>query len=544
MKTKLLHHIIILLYIVLLPCCTSKDAIFPEETAIPDIQTKSLLYNSASDSLFFFVDGDCWIKPQKDPYKFCYFEAAIKQYKQNESLDKAPVLLPTHYALIIYPKSEEELCWIMKKDGVKVSYVPFGFAPVADNKVPDTVMSQQSQRIYNKHTNPVPGMPVMYVVWPIGMSLPDGLECHIEYEAFLPDYSNANELVSFDELRSIERLAIEIANPSMDEARGQSYRTLSALIRNSDNLLGSPVPVGNLKIRVQYGLNIIDNYTQSNGSLSVSGTLNDNASVYIVFENDRWRLSRKGSFFAYSLLLGSLTDIWPYNSYVYSPILNHNYLTVHRAAQYFFHDNDYLTVPQYNYSLRINMNEKVGGGNNYFTFVFGSPLIEYGDFWASDSGHYFFSAIHEMAHFYHYLQKGSNENAYHAAHQLIKESLADFIAWHLSRNYYMLLNGGLFDPYWDYSLGGLRQTWEYTSGSYYSPLFIDLMDDYNQYYHNSNYNDDPITDMPFTSITNIAVQNDSWSAVKSALQGKVGQYFTQTELNTFVVPYDLFISLE
>lgn len=529
--------------------CSSMVEVTPEIDEDPIISTKSFVDSSCSDSLFYYTDEACWIKPQNDPYKFSFFQAAATQYlsEHKNTTSHYTSISPTHYALIVYPKNELDVNRIIMTKGIKISYIPFGFSAVPENEVPMPVKNDREERTFNKHSNPVSNMPVMYVVWPINLSIPNDIEYIIDYEAFLPNYTEAKTESEREELLNIEKRAIEIAtsDPSGASSRGQSYRTLRALIKNSDNLLGTPIPVGNLKIRVQYGLNIIDNYTLSNGNVTITGNINDNASVYIVYENDRWRLSRKGSLFAYSLLLGKLTDIWPYNSYIYSQTQTHNYLTVHRAANYFFHDNALVSVPQTNYSLRINMNEELNPDNSYFTFVLGSPKIEFSDFWAFSSGDYFSAAIHEMAHFYHYLQKGSNYSSYDSVHHLIKESFAEFVAWRLSRDYYTDKNGGVYNTSWDNALCGLRQLWLPTDSSYYSPLFIDLMDDYNQYeekYPIHTYNNDPISGMPFMAITNIAVQNNNWESVKSALSNKVGFYFTLSDYNTFIAPYNTYFN--
>ncbi len=547
MSSLLTRYFSILLCLTVLFGCSPIVSIVPEDDDSPLAITKSSVADLGRDSLFYYTDEACWIKPQADPYKFIYFQTAATQYFsecKTTSLKNSEIS-PTHYALIVYPKSESEVNRIMNIDGIKISYIPFGYSPVSDDEVPISLKTNASQLEFRKHTNSTTNMPVMYVVWPINISIPDDIDFHIEYDAFIPDYTNLNEY-EFEELLCIEKRAIEIAtsNESGECSRGQSYRTLHALIKNNDNLLGSPVPVGNLKIRVQYGLNIIDNYTQQDGSVTISGNINDNASVYIVYENDRWRISRKGSLFAYSLLLGKLTDIWPYNSFVYSQTQTHNYLTIHRAANYFFHDNPFLSAPQTNYSIRINMSEVVAA-DSYFTFVLGSPKIEISDFWANNSGYYFSTAIHELGHFYHYLQKGSNYSSYDSVHKLIKESFAEFVTWCLSRYYYTQLNGGVYNTSWDNPLHGLRQIWLPTDSSYYSPLFIDLMDDYNQYEERPpihTYNNDQISDMPFMAITNIAVQNNNWDSVKNALLSKVGIYFTFSEYNTYIAPYNTYFS--
>ena len=549
MRKKNSHTVIpaVLVQIALLlqGCITSK-IITPEDEKPSIIQTKGSCETHSKDSLFYYPESDCWIKPQADPYNLCYFVSAAKQYYSEQSSSSARIKpSATHYALTVYPKNESEINQLLSFDGVNLSYVPFGYERLSDDVVPSSMKGNAMCYTYPFRPNPNIGMPVMYVVWPTEIPIPDNIEYNIEYEAFLPDYSQASIDGTHNELYEIENIAIGIANPltKLEAVRGRSNRTLSGRIMNSDNLLGISVPVGNLKIRVQYGLNIIDNYTASNGNVTISGNINDNASVYVVYDNDRWRISRKGSLLAYSLLLGKVSDFWPGSNSFYQPTLSHTYLTIHRAANYFFNDS-IIVVPSCNYSIRINMNEIVADKHSYFTFVLGSPVIELSNFWAFNNGHHFYSAIHELTHFYHYLEKDSI-SLYNSVDQLIQESFAEYFAWHFSREYYTQKNGGVYNTSWDWHLGDSAQSWLYTGSSYYSPLYIDLEDDFNQYLEKSplyTYNNDPISGLGLLTITVLAIQNDNWAALKSALSELIGTYYTQAEYNAFITPYDAYFN--
>ena len=528
--------------------CISRVELLPEQAVDSTLHTRAYL-DEECNSLYYYEDGACWIKPFEDPYKVDYFVKARDRYYSEQkvlSSDKIDIF-PTHFALTLYPKSENDINLIMSMEDIKVSYIPFGFECISEEYVPTSIKSKTACNTYNNRLSPYSNMPVMFVVWPVELSLPEKIDYQVEYEGYLPDYAEAIKGGYYRDLQEIESIAIELAQSNQKEevTRGQSYRTVSGRIKNSDNLLGGSVPVGNLKIRVQYGLNIIDNYTSNNGYITISGSINDKASVYVVFENDRWRLSRKGSLLAYSLLLGKLTDLWPSNNLFYEPTLTHNYLVVHRASNYFFNDIA-IIVPPCNYSIRINMNEKYEPNNSYFTFVLGSPKIELSYFWAYNNGTFFYKAIHELAHFYHYLERDSIISSYNSVHQLIKESFAEFFAWYFSREYYKQMNGGVYNSSWGYNLGDTKQSWLYTDNSDYSPLFIDLIDDYNQYYERTplyTYNNDPISDMGLVTVTYIALYNNDWESIKGALYDRIGIDYTSTQYYTFIAPYDNYFSL-
>lgn len=90
-----------------------------------------------------------------------------------------------------------------------------------------------------------------------------------------------------------------------------------------------------------------------------------------------------------------------------------------------------------------------------------------------------------------------------------------------------------------------RQSWWKTDGStaYYSPFYIDLSDTFNQYsYYGNSYNPDPISNVPHYVIQEIGTASSDWSAYKAKLQQYAGQHYTNTELNSFVAPYDYWFS--
>ncbi len=79
---------------------------------------------------------DAWMVPQADPYTLANFQAAYDKLAAGTSvqtLSKAQAaeftpakkLKPTHYALKIYPKTEEEQRRVEMMNDVQVAYIPF-----------------------------------------------------------------------------------------------------------------------------------------------------------------------------------------------------------------------------------------------------------------------------------------------------------------------------------------------------------------------------------------------------------------------------------
>ena len=162
-------------------------------------------------------------------------------------------------------------------------------------------------------------------------------------------------------------------------------------------------------------------------------------------------------------------------------------------------------------------------------------------------GHVFATVCHEMGHYSHYMYKNSRL-AYDSMHSLFKESFADYVAWVLSHNYYAEKTGLI--PYgslgWDNDFLCDNQTWKKNDSgdaSYYSPLFIDMIDDNNQYYtqgDGDDYNYDVLNNIPHSLIKSLVTDNRTWSQIKAQMQDYVGVYFQQAEYNSFITPYNYY----
>lgn len=76
----------------------------------------------------------------------------------------------------------------------------------------------------------------------------------------------------------------------------------------------------------------------------------------------------------------------------------------------------------------------------------------------------------------------------------------------------------------------------------YSPLFIDLTDDYNQLADDVYYPDDEIKNVPASVIWSIVSTSESWTVYRWKLQSYVGtgagKYYTSTEFNNWIENFD------
>lgn len=72
------------------------------------------------------------------------------------------------------------------------------------------------------------------------------------------------------------------------------------------------------------------------------------------------------------------------------------------------------------------------------------------------------------------------------------------------------------------------------------PLFVDLVDTLNQSSLNSYCNNDQISISSSVHyyIRQMAAQCKTWGDIKSTLSSFVGLYYTQSEYNSFIAPYN------
>jgi hypothetical protein len=138
---------------------------------------------------------------------------------------------------------------------------------------------------------------------------------------------------------------------------------------------------------------------------------------------------------------------------------------------------------------------------------------------------------------------------------LLKESWASYVGWYLGELYYSklgytepMINGLIYDHTNDYYqglTGQARQYWERThteeQNGNYSPLLIDLIDDFNQAVHGSGtLNYDAVSNIPRAVIYKIANEARTWEDCRNILDNYIGTYYTSSEFAEFVYPYDFY----
>ena len=479
------------------------------------------------------------MKPEPDPYEISIIrQAADIVGRQN---GRSITISPTHYALKVFPRDESELNALIIDDNLKINYIPFNYSlvPLKDQEkierqsIIDTCYFQSESKYFIDYGEGNTPLPVLYLAWPVNKPLPLNYDYQIEYEAFIPESTEDDPLVN-----RIEQEAINISMTS----RGSSYRTITGRILDDDDLLVNFVNVKNLRLRLQYGLSTLETYTDQNGCFSFTGNINDNASLQIFFENSKWRIS-KNSLFSWTVGLGKVSELWT-SSGQHVEYLNHEALTIHRAANFFYNGGHGITTPESSYSLRINMKtqDRIG----YFqSSPIASPCIHISNNTTNNhEGKIFANVVHELGHFNQYQVLGGH-SAFSAVHKTLRESFACYVSWYLSPLYYTEADFGNFDPGWDNTFEQNFQTWGLnwvSSAIDYTPIFIDLADSYNQWETNHSYIKDSVFDTPHWYIYSVAVDKQSWAELRVALKNYIEACYSTSVFNDYVAIYDIYFA--
>ncbi|WP_278937649.1 hypothetical protein [Alistipes putredinis] len=140
-------------------------------------------------------------------------------------------LKATHYALKIFPKTEEEQRSLELDEQIKIAYTPFNYTSLPDEATQSLVFSksrtqfceEDEERRYSVtyeggmiKDGPVEPvtiiLPVLYAVWPVEKTFPVEMDFEILYEVFLPKYITLGENgLSAEAIQILEQEAIALA---------------------------------------------------------------------------------------------------------------------------------------------------------------------------------------------------------------------------------------------------------------------------------------------------------------------------------------------
>jgi hypothetical protein len=557
-------------------CVRSGDECDPEPGPEPD-PVKTL------DEAVYHEGVGAWIVPQDDPYALENVQNALTRLSSGESVQaltpaqrdefsRAPALAPTHYALRIFPRSEDEQWEVELMEGVRVSYIPFDYVGLTEEEAQDleTAATRAGERPIFAEVNPYvadPGemrtveglvpedvayaMPILYAVWPIDKPLPEELDYEIDYEVFLPAAESPTRSTAWsgNALRLLESEAIGLAlgcPPPAVEPMTRANIVLSGEFWMWEVLRPIRVPLPRIKVKFQLGSNIVETSADQEGLFSITAaSIPTNASWDIVFQDPKWKVTRENTTTPRNYFQGAVYQptFWSEtNTHVRTTIQPFD-ATIIQALNYFYYKDHNFTKWEVTDGIRvIAHSESSSSYNGLFSYTsVGSCYITiYRNNISNNRNVLAGTVFHEMGHFIHFKERGGTYNGMKSVHRLLQESFASYVGWYLTEKYYAELGYEKADPTRDIS-DQARQFWKMTRTGdmgYYSPFFVDLVDNFNQgsHYPGNGYNSEEVKGAPYSVIMKMVRESIDWASAKSIL--RMEPTLVSQDLETFLTPYE------
>jgi len=394
-------------------------------------------------------------------------------------------------------------------------------------------------------------IPPLYAAVPVGRQLPDVSYTILEY-LFIPEHAGmveqedatragGDDLSNF--LSKLEDVSLKLTGNDTEPSGGGGTRSSSycpvARISIWDDVTKSLIPLENARVRIRRWFTTHAAYTNSAGCAYFNYSYTRPVNFCIVWENH----TSSGTWDIRSSLIGQAIyngpkqkGTWTLDLYPDPEAhISWRLATIHRGMNRFFFKNicglnrcTGNTVVRYSHENGTGQNNDVGLGGIF-------PNIRIWGFEnnkAKTSDKLLNTLFHELGHRIHKQSNGEIFNLYYSfiASKLIVESWADYVGWvvvsqeYRERNVLHRLSGYTGDNTRPITIvTGYYYTNEYTEPIYstiptpiitnpddyndqgwtqaksqpeYSPLFIDLADDFNQreyYYGDTNYPNDKLS---------------------------------------------------
>ncbi len=554
------------------------------EETMPEVRTRSLegaIYNEVTDA---------WMIPQKDPYALANFQKAyddLASGKSTQILTKTQAaefsvtkkLEPTHYALMIYPRTEEEQWRIETMNDVDVRYIPLDYVQLTQEEIEKLSRSKTRSAAdifpekspytvtYDNYESTDGGptgtfqLPILYAVWPVTKPLPEDMEYVMDYEVFLPSAAKTHDMTP---MRVLENEAISSALgitartlPQTDATRASAVPMLelTGYLQVYDDILKRDIPLGNVDVLYRLGSNWMTAYASAGGSFTIQTDIPASESTYMEWFNTnltisyrdvsgRYRITSESSTVVYQISVNANFPVGRNNT-LYGPLRitlpagNRQANEIHRAADYYYNKQTDFSRPVPSGGLRIiadSHSNMSPDGTSYTNGMFsvpssGNPWITIWNNGKRD-GEVIGTSLHEIGHYFHF---SLNNNRYRNTHNFLRESFAEYVGWYEGEAYY--LSKGWIKPYSSYDITtcAAQSWWKTDAGnlSWYSPLFVDLTDDYNQRLWGTYYPNDELINLHPGAIWHIIENSTSWTQCRQLISQYASPQFTNYTLAQF-----------
>lgn len=145
-----MKNVFLLIVVIIVSSC-AKQQMEQQQLSVLSIETKS-----TNDCYVYNTSAKIWMTIQDDPYKV----SNLQTIAQSNGIDV--LVKPTHYALKLFPKNEQELNNLIIRDDISFSYIPFGYtcvsASIADSlsRSNNTCKYREEEKILHRVTTGFP----------------------------------------------------------------------------------------------------------------------------------------------------------------------------------------------------------------------------------------------------------------------------------------------------------------------------------------------------------------------------------------------------
>ncbi|HEX2919697.1 MAG TPA: hypothetical protein VHO50_00890 [Bacteroidales bacterium] len=415
------------------------------------------------------------LKGTRDPFAFQNMNRALNKLKALRPELTDLTIKPNHLYLRFLPGNEIQMDLLLKDSSI----VLFDHSlDSEDYASPDTSSS---------------GYGPQYCVVPIDRSLP-AIPYELLYEVFIPPdeattkSSSTGSYSFYDELLSVSanltgNLDSEDTLLQVSRSSGRRWNP-SGRIRAWDDLVGDYIPLNHVNVHARWFTHIESSLTDSEGYFSMS-SFRYKVNYSIKWENSFFTI-RDGNFLQAWYNGPRIKGEWNLDIKGGKSIM---FATIHRAAyRHFYGDNLGMVRP----FLKAGGRTKICYSDNDGTGKFLGDYSAGGIFpdikiWGRTNGEYkttnkiFAVTAHELGHQAHSQYLGNIR--FWQTSNIIRESWAEAVEWALANDEYHKLgkeyssDQALFYNHQIYK----HNNWPNIADRDYSPIFIDLIDNINQY---------------------------------------------------------------
>ena len=413
-------------------------------------------------------------KKLQNPYTVEVMKRAYKSIEKENQVQKIDIKSNFLYIRFL-PKDSVEYRRINSDDSFELFSYPLDYEiSVKGNKYKDPSTKG------NKYT-------WYYCVVDPKQPLPEKIKKEILAELYIPQNKNNNpdkaksnsaELETL--LTNLEKEALRITGNEYSNPNGRmgSYNP-SGRITMSDDVLGV-VGVEGAKVRANRWFTTYEAITDANGYFWMNSTFVNPCNYSIIWERADFDILEGGTFANFQAEYNGPKQSggWYLNIDGGRSLM---YAAIHRAAHYYYYQQNVLRTPRNgSFFSRLSISaydwEQGNSNGDALTSGFLKSWLDFPDIriFKPSRGPYaiYSTTIHELAHASHWAMNREN---FRNTDDVIIESWARVVQWTFTNEEYNSVR-----PNWNNGIQGIDPTFQDGIANVYTPIFIDLIDDFNQ----------------------------------------------------------------